>query len=195
MFNKEWTTKYFLSEMCSKAICLICKESIVIFKEYNINRHFSTRHANYTSNLSSDERASTATKLAASLQAQQNIFTRQSTIQESCTKASYVLAYKLAKASEPFSKGEFQKECMIETAAFLFLDITSKFKNLSLSQRTVTPCIEIIDDNLASGLNKKAESFVWFLLALDKSHDIKITAQLLILSEGLMNILKLLRNF
>ena len=66
VFNKEWTTKYFFTEVRSKAVCLICKESIAVLKEHNISRHFSTGHANYASKLSSQDRATTATKLAAS---------------------------------------------------------------------------------------------------------------------------------
>ncbi|MBN3316740.1 GT2D2 protein, partial [Atractosteus spatula] len=52
VFTKEWTAKYFFTEVGTKAICLICKESVAVFKEYNLSWHqFSTKHANYASNL------------------------------------------------------------------------------------------------------------------------------------------------
>uniref|UniRef100_A0A674F486 Ig-like domain-containing protein n=1 Tax=Salmo trutta TaxID=8032 RepID=A0A674F486_SALTR len=38
---KEWTAKYFFF----KAVCLICQESFAVFKEYNRNCHFSSKHA------------------------------------------------------------------------------------------------------------------------------------------------------
>lgn len=128
VFNKEWTTKYFFTEVRSKAVCLICQETVAVLKEYNISRHFSTKHANYANNQSTQERTATAQRLAASLQAQQNTFIRQTAIQESSTKASYLLAFKLAKTSKPFSKGEFLKECMVETAGILCPESKNKFE-------------------------------------------------------------------
>lgn len=70
VFNKEWTTKYFFTEHRSSAVCLICQETVAVFKEYNISRHFATKHAYYASNLSTKEREAAAQKLAANLKAQ-----------------------------------------------------------------------------------------------------------------------------
>lgn len=52
VFNKERTAKYFFTEIRSKAVCLICQETTAVFKEYIISLHFSTKHANYASNVS-----------------------------------------------------------------------------------------------------------------------------------------------
>ncbi len=59
------------------------------------------------------------TRQGTNLKAQQNTFTKQCSIQESVTKASYVVAHKIAKHSKPFSDGEFVKYCMVETADIL----------------------------------------------------------------------------
>ncbi|XP_069502718.1 general transcription factor II-I repeat domain-containing protein 2-like [Ambystoma mexicanum] len=185
VFNKEWTTKYFFTEVRSTAVCLICQEAVAVFKEYNISRHFATKHANYASKQSTQERAATAQRLAANLQSQQNFFHRQTAIQESSTKASYLLAFKLAKASKPFSEGEFLKECMVETAGLLCPESKAKFEKISLARRTVTRRVELIDEDIVSELNKKAESFKLYSLALDESNDIKDTAQLLIFIRGI----------
>ncbi|GAA6101231.1 general transcription factor II-I repeat domain-containing protein 2-like, partial [Tachysurus ichikawai] len=72
VFNKEWTTKYFFTEVRSMAVCLICKETVAVFKEYNIRRHFATKHANYTSK--PQERAATAQTLTANLADATNFF-------------------------------------------------------------------------------------------------------------------------
>ena len=56
------------------AVCLICQETVVVFKEYNISRHFATKHANYASKQSTKEREATAQRLMAYLQTQQNFF-------------------------------------------------------------------------------------------------------------------------
>lgn len=55
VFNKEWTSKYFFTEVQSKAVCLICQETVAAFKEYNINCHFSSKHANYANDQSLHE--------------------------------------------------------------------------------------------------------------------------------------------
>lgn len=81
VFNKEWTPKYFFTEVWSKAVCLICQKTIVVLKEYNISCHFSTKHANYASNLPKQERVAAADRLVASLQALQKTFIRAISIQ------------------------------------------------------------------------------------------------------------------
>ena len=185
VFNMEWPTKYFFTEVQSKAVCLMCRETVAVFKEYNISRHFATKHANYASKQSTQERAATAQRLAANLQTQQHFFHRQTAIQESTTKASFLVAFEIVKASKPFSEGEFVKECMVQTADILCPEIKSKFEKVSISRRTVTRRVELIDENIASQLNKKSDSFELYSLALDESTDVKDTAQLLIFIRGI----------
>ena len=195
VFNKEWTTKYFLIELRSKAVCLICQESVALLKEYNISRHFPAKHGSYANNWSSEERAATAVRLATNLQAQKKIFVCQSAIQDISTKASYLLTYKLAKASKPFSEGEFLKECMVDAANLLCPESKSKFENIILSRRKVTRRVELIDKDLTNHLNKKAESFKFYSLALDGSTDIKDTAQLLIFVRGITDNFEITEEF
>lgn len=195
VFNKEWTTKYFFTEHRSSAVCLICQETVAVFKEYNISRHFATKHANYASKLSTKEREADAQKLAANLKAQQSFFHRQTAIQESSTKASFMLSFKIAKASKPLSEGEFLKECMVETAGILCPESKDKFEKISLSRRTVTRRVELIDEDVISSLNKKTESFTLYSLALDESNDVKDTAQLLIFIRGINDTFEITEEF
>ncbi|XP_076737841.1 general transcription factor II-I repeat domain-containing protein 2-like [Maylandia zebra] len=195
VFKKEWTTKYFFTEHRSSAVCLICQETVAVFKEYNISRHFATKHANYASKLSTKERESAAEKLAANLKAQQSFFHRQTAIQESSTKASFMLSFKIAKASKPLSEGEFLKECMVETAGILCPETKDKFEKISLSRRTVTRRVELIDEDITSILNKKAKSFTFYSLALDESNDVKDTAQLLIFIRGINETFEITEEF
>ena len=96
-FNTEWTYKYFFTNFGSKAVCLICQESVAVFKEYNLKRHFQTEHGNFGSNLSESKLQQKANDMRKSLKQQQTFFVKQTVIQEAATKASLVLAYKLAK--------------------------------------------------------------------------------------------------
>ena len=43
-FNNKWGEDYFCAVNNDKLICLICKETIAVFKEYNVRRHYDTKH-------------------------------------------------------------------------------------------------------------------------------------------------------
>lgn len=88
-------------------------------------------------NFSAKEREEKATRLSSNLTARQNIFTKQSNVQESATKVSYMVSHKIDKHSKPFSDGEFVKDCMVEAASVLCPDSKSQFENVSLSRRTL----------------------------------------------------------
>ena len=133
---------------------------------------------------SNNEKA-TAQRLAVNFRIQQNSLFQQSVTHQSITNASFLLAFKIPKASKPFSDGEFIKQCMVETAGILCPDTQSKYEQISLSRRTVTQHVEQIDEHLASELKGRAESFAYYSLALNESNDIKDTAQLLIFIRGI----------
>ena len=44
IFNIQWTEKYFVTELCDNIICLICNDKIAVCKEYNIKRHYGSKH-------------------------------------------------------------------------------------------------------------------------------------------------------
>jgi hypothetical protein len=43
-FNEKWADLYFV-ETDGMSVCLICQESISAVKEYNLKRHYDTKHA------------------------------------------------------------------------------------------------------------------------------------------------------
>ena len=47
-----------------------------VLKEYNISRHYATKHGNYGNNLSAVERQTRATELDRKLARQQNVFVK-----------------------------------------------------------------------------------------------------------------------
>ena len=168
------------------------QNAISVFKEYIIKRHFTTKHANYAT---SQEREQRALKLSSDLTARQNIFVKQMAIQETVTKVSYMLAHKIAKHSRSFSEGEFLKDCMVETASILCPDDKSQFEKISLSRRTLTRRVEVIDEDLSDKLLKRAVDFTYFSIALDESTDIKDTAQLLIFIRGINGEFEIVEEF
>ena len=73
-FNKDWMPKYFFTGVGKNAVCLMCSESVAVLKEYNMSRHYATKHAGYGSTLSAAERQTKATELDRKLVKQQNVF-------------------------------------------------------------------------------------------------------------------------
>ena len=46
VFNQDWKLNYFTKpHKNNQAICIICNTVITVLKEYNVRRHYTTRHA------------------------------------------------------------------------------------------------------------------------------------------------------
>jgi len=45
VFKEEWAWKYFFTEYNCKPVCLICNEAVAVFKDFNLVRHFNTKHS------------------------------------------------------------------------------------------------------------------------------------------------------
>ena len=44
-FKEEWTSKYSMQHFNGAAVCLICRESVTVLKDFNCKRHYETKHA------------------------------------------------------------------------------------------------------------------------------------------------------
>ncbi|XP_074513994.1 general transcription factor II-I repeat domain-containing protein 2A-like [Sebastes fasciatus] len=185
IFNKTWTAKYLFTEVKGKAVCLVCGVQVAVFKDYNLNRHYVTKHEEKYKNLSEQERARESDALLAKLQNQQGLFTKCCTSRDAAVKTSYVISHKIARKSKPFSDGEFIKECLLDSAALICPEKKGAFENVPLSRRTVTRRVEDIAGNLELQLKNRAVSFDYFSLPLDESCDVRDTAQLLIFIRGI----------
>jgi hypothetical protein len=43
--QEKWAPEYFFMEFKQKALCLICKDKVTVMKNYNLKRHYDTKHA------------------------------------------------------------------------------------------------------------------------------------------------------
>ena len=191
VFNDEWTTKYCFIKVGSKSVCLLCRESVAVFKEYNLKRHYQTKHSDFGYNLTTEERKRKCLELVKNLEKQQTVFTKQSSIQDAATEASLVLSHRIVKHNKPFSDGEFIKECLLDAANIMCPEQKNKFDNITLSRRTVVRRVDKISDNLMHKLQDASKQFLWYSLALDESTDVHDTAQLLIFIRGINTSFKL----
>ncbi|XP_068189785.1 general transcription factor II-I repeat domain-containing protein 2-like [Antennarius striatus] len=184
-FNKIWTTKYFFAEVRGKAVCLVCGDQIAVFKDYNLNRHYTTKHADRYKNLTDDARARTSEALLAKLQTQQDCVGNANTPGDAIAKASLMISYTIVKHRKSLSDGEFVKECLMAIAEIMFPEKRDAFERLSLSRPAVTRSIEDIAGNVELQLQHKVDSFDFFSLALSESCDVGDTAQFLVFVRGI----------
>lgn len=131
-FKRTWEEEYFFTDINSKAVCLICGQSVAVLKEYNIRRHYETRHAAF-SRFKGEARKTKSRELLAKLRSQQNTLTRPSSAQESATQASYEISALIARSGRSFSTGDFVKECLSTAAKLVCPAQARAFSQISLS--------------------------------------------------------------
>ena len=176
----------FFTKVGNKAVCLLCGQSVAGLKEYNICRHYATKHENYDNNLSAVERQTRETELDRKLARQQNVFAKGKLSLKASIHASYRVAYNVAKHSKSFSNGEFFKKCMLDVTDQVCPEHRQKLEEVSLSRKTVARRIKAIGEDQTSLLKELVPLFQLFSLALDESTDIDDTARLLIFVRGIL---------
>ena len=112
-------------------MCLVCREQITVLKDYNLNRHYNTKHKEKYKNWTDAERARMSEALLAK---QQGFFTKRCTSRDAAVETNFVMSHKLAKNSKPFSEGEFIKERLVDSAVLIHSDKKEAFENVPLSR-------------------------------------------------------------
>ena len=185
VFNEEWGVKYFFAETKDqKASCMICSESVAVLKEYNIRRHYETKHLSTYSKFSGKLRSEKYESMKRGLETQRNLFTRKFAENESVTRTSYKIVHKMADRGKPFTDGNFVKACMMEAANDLCPEKADLFGSISLSTSSVVRRTEELGENIELQIREKARNFLWYSLALDESTDLSSTSQLLVFIRG-----------
>lgn len=181
LFQEKWEMQYFFVEHRSTPTCLICTEKVAVHKEYNLRRHYSTRHAEEYAKYQGDERANQVANLKTCLLRQQHFFKKATKENNAAVEASYVVSEMIAK---PFTEGEFVKKCILQAASIVCPEKKGQFSNISLSANTVAERISDLSSNIYDQLHEKAKCFNAYSVALDESTDITDTAQLTIYVRG-----------
>ncbi len=184
-FQERWTLQYFFVEFNGNATCLICKEKVAVLKEYNLKRHYSTKHGDQYDKYEEDEREKRATQLQRELTSQQSLFHKAKKDADAAVEASYVVSEMIAKAGKPFTEGQFIKDCMLKVTDILCPEKKIMFNNLSLSANTVAERITELSSDIYDQLRGKARVFTAYSVALDESTDKTDTAQLAIFIRGI----------
>jgi hypothetical protein len=75
-FQDRWTENYYFIEYKRKFVCLICLDTVSIFKGCNLKRHCNTKHAKKYENLQEQIRKVTVSDLRKKLTSQQTLMTK-----------------------------------------------------------------------------------------------------------------------
>ena len=108
-FNPEWTNKYFLTLLENKIVCLLCHETNYVSMEYNLQRHFDSKHPNFA-NLDINEKAIKAGSLLKAINIGQQCFKKMTHENMADTKISFQISKEIASSGKPYTESEFIKK-------------------------------------------------------------------------------------
>lgn len=182
-FNDHWEKDYFFTMQNSKLMCLICRQTVAVFKEHNVKRHHETKHIEYA-NFSKEVKSFKLTALKSLLKAQQTMFGSSLQQQSTIIKANYSVAMLIAKKMKPFSDGELVKNCLKAVIKDVLPDKSKLFSSISLSCQTISRRIDDVSTEIVVTLRGKINQFKAYSLAFDESTDISDTSQLVIFIRG-----------
>ncbi|XP_065098135.1 general transcription factor II-I repeat domain-containing protein 2-like [Paramisgurnus dabryanus] len=183
-FQNRWETEYMFVEIEGKPVCLVCGGNVAVIKEYNLRRHYETKHQDKCKNMDTKQKLQKVEELKKSLVSQQTMFRKAKSQSEAVVKASFIVAEEIAKSARPFTEGEFLKRCMIKVCDVLCPDKKQAFLNVSLSRNTVADRMCELATDLQEQLIERGKDFIAYSLAVDESTDATDTAQLAIFIRG-----------
>ena len=137
-FLRNGKLNTFLLNVIQCVVCLICNESVSVCKEYNLRRHYDTKHSKTYNLFVNEVRKEKSIKLKNKLFEQQDLLKRGITETENAAIASYEVSLLLAKNCKPFSDGEIIKESLEIVFKNICPEKLKILNNISLSRQTIT---------------------------------------------------------
>ena len=101
----------------------------------------------------------------------QQMFKKISCQKNDAIEATYRIAVLLEKRGKPFSDVDIIKESIIEVVSCVHPENISKYKELTLSQTTITSRQHELASNLKQQLNSTTQKDMFYSIAIDESVD------------------------
>ena len=120
----------------------MCNETVAVMKEYNIKRHYVTKHTNTYEMFEGQARKDKFQNLKNSVNTQQSVLIRASSNTLSNVKLSFKISEAIAKSCRPFRGNEFIKDCIGMFVDEMCPEKRNSLENTSFSCPTITRRIE-----------------------------------------------------
>ena len=198
IFNKDWSSKYFVIQHNQGTVCVICQTTIAVMKEYNIKRHYTTKHSTIYDAVEGQDRMNKLEEMIKALKKQQGIlthFTSHKKDPELVTKLSFKICEAIAEKGKSFSDGEFIKSCLGIFSDFVCPEKKHLIQQTSLSRFTVSHRIDQLAENIQETLKERINNCATYSLALDECTDISDTAQLAVFVRGVTDTFEITEEF
>ena len=98
-------------------MCSICNQTVNVNKEYNIKRHYDSKHADGVyGKLKGRDRELKVKQLKEQLKSQRFMFQKMHTDNEKTVRCSLLIAQRIAQTMKSYFKGDFVKKCLTDVA-------------------------------------------------------------------------------
>ncbi len=148
VFKESWGTDYFVVERNNNVLCLICSDTIAVIKEYNVKRHYQTKHATQFDKYKDQIRKDKYVSLKRFIETQQSFFAIAKKNTEVSVKVSFKIEELIASRGNSFSSREFIRVCLTILVDQVCPEKKKDLENISLSRRTVTRRIKDMNEDI-----------------------------------------------
>lgn len=169
-----------------RPVCLLCNESVAVAKEYNVKRHFTTKHSSFSAQYQegSVERQRKIDRLVTSFEQSQRAIGGFCTEQERAFIASLRVAWILTRKKRPFTESETIKDCMLAVVDEMIVDqkmkdhVSSSIKKVPLSDTSALRRVDLLAKDVFDKLLENIQKTELMSIAIDESTDTTDVAQM-----------------